>query len=189
MSNKMQNIMKKILLALINIKERLLHHVTNAEIEAIKDSHLFDKLNNQVFDELLKSEILVRYLADDLILKEGDIAHDLFIILEGSVRVFTISNNQKIPLARLNSGDYFGEQALLGELTKTRSASVEAITDTTLIKIDKEFILKTLKVDKELERRLKQIGYKQIMENISATLDFYQAIKSQLLVNEEQDVY
>lgn len=189
MSSKNPYLIKQLLLSLINIKERLLHHVTAEEIDLIKSSHLFDKLDKQSFDELLKSEILVRYLADQLILKEGDIADEFYIIAEGSVRVYTLSHDDtKIPLARLNKGDYFGEQALLGELTKTRNASIEAITDTTLIKIGKEFILKLLKIDTDMRASLKRIGNQQVMHKLGATLDFYQNIKSQLQSNKDQDI-
>lgn len=189
MGSKNPGLIKHLLLPLVNLKERLLHHVTDEEIELIKNSHLFDKLDKHSFDELLKSEILIKYLADDLILKEGDIADEFYIIAEGSVRVFTTAfDNTKVPLARLNKGDYFGEQALLGELTKTRNASIEAITDTTLIKIDKEFILKLLKIDTDLRARLNKIGNQQIMHKLSATLDLYQNIKSKLQEKNEQDI-
>ena len=34
---------------------------------------------------------------------------------------------------KLSKGDYFGEQAILGEVNKTRNSNIEAITDVTLI--------------------------------------------------------
>lgn len=57
-----------------------------------------------------------------VVINEGDIGESLFVLLKGSVRVFSGNNDgREITYGRIQSGDYFGEMSLDGGL---RSASV-----------------------------------------------------------------
>ena len=78
------------------------------------------------------------------------------------MRVFTLDGLQrKIPLARLNEGDYFGEQSLLGQGAKTRSASIETLSETELVRIEAKTIIPLWEKNKELTATLKKIGHEQ----------------------------
>lgn len=57
-----------------------------------------------------------------VVINEGDIGASLFVLLKGSVRVFSGNDEgREITYARIQSGDYFGEMSLDGG---PRSASV-----------------------------------------------------------------
>lgn len=57
-----------------------------------------------------------------VVINEGDIGESLFVLLKGSVRVFSGNDDgREITYGRLHSGDYFGEMSLDGQ---PRSASV-----------------------------------------------------------------
>jgi len=57
-----------------------------------------------------------------VVINEGDIGESLFVLLKGSVRVFSGNNDgREITYGRIHSGDYFGEMSLDGG---PRSASV-----------------------------------------------------------------
>ena len=185
MRKKWLNLIKN---SLANLSSRLTHKLSPDEIELIKKTQLFDRLGEKTFQELLLSVTLVHYQPTDLILREGRPGDDFYIIHEGSVRVFTQNHGEKISLARLNKGDYFGEQALLGSVKKSRSASVEAITPTTLIKINKRFIIKLLKIDTQLELRLKKMGNQQILNKLTATLNLHQSIVTYLHETAENNI-
>src|SRR5665647_2933839 len=57
-----------------------------------------------------------------VVINEGDAGESLFVLLKGSVRVFSGNNDgREITYGRIHSGDYFGEMSLDGG---PRSASV-----------------------------------------------------------------
>lgn len=171
------------ILYLFNLKESFYHKVTDQEQELIKKTHLFDSLDLHSFKELCHSISIMKYLPEDLILREGDTGDALYIIASGSVRVFTedVAEAKKIALARLEKGDFFGEQALLDPANKIRNASIEAITEVTLIKIDETFILQLLQIDQPLKLKLKKLGYQQIIQNLMAFADTYEVLRKDLM--------
>ena len=66
--------------------------------------------------------------------REGQRASSMYLILDGEMRVYTKQKNGEMILLRLlESGDAFGEVALLTKASRT--ASVEAVRDTVLIEI------------------------------------------------------
>ncbi len=85
-----------------------------------------------------------------------------------------ILKGDKIPLARLNRGDYFGEQALLGEAFRSRNANVETIEETTLICIEEKYFLP----QQEVKEKLKAMGYQQSLNALSVASGFFKSIES-----------
>ncbi len=161
----------------VNILHIFSPKITDDEILLIKNTSLFKNINNQTIVEMKKSLKLVNYKKSQLIFREGEHGDYLYIIKEGSVRVFTHDQHGvKIALARLNRGDYFGEQALLGELHKIRNANVESIEATTLIKIDSKFLTDQIQRDHSLKAQLSQIGSQQAINNLILSAKFYNDI-------------
>src|SRR5271157_2652912 len=67
----------------------------------------------------------------------------MFLILEGQIRVYTKQKSGEVLFLRmLNAGDAFGEVALLNQAP--RSASVEAVRESVLIKITSASLQKLL---------------------------------------------
>lgn len=78
-----------------------------------------------------------KYQIGDYIFFEGDIETHFFIIESGEVSIFTKnSQKQKIEVARLKAGETFGEFALIDK--SARSASAQAVTDVSVMKISAE---------------------------------------------------
>lgn len=155
---------------IFNVKEKCYHRISRDEIATIKNTKLFSNMTEIDFLELLKSIKLVRYTANRIILREGEIGNELYIIAEGSVRVFTQDmNGVKIPLKTLVKGDYFGEQAIIGKTNKNRNSNIEAITDTTLICIDGTHFAQSLKENHTLKSKMESEKYQQAVNIISAT--------------------
>ena len=76
---------------------------------------------------------------DDVILKEGESSRDLYLIVSGTVRVnrqveVDDSRTMQSGLIELTRGDTFGELNLYGQAE--RSASVVALSDTEVVRID-----------------------------------------------------
>ena len=74
--------------------------------------------------------------AKQVIIKEGDLANDLFYIINGSVTVVIEDHKgREIVLAYLNTGDFFGELGLFDEQHK-RTAFVRAKTKCEIAQIN-----------------------------------------------------
>jgi CRP-like cAMP-binding protein len=95
--------------------------------------------------------------AGEIIFKEGDEAHQLFVIKSGEVRIQ--SGNRT--LAELSTNHIFGEMALIDDAP--RSATAVAVTDVELVAVsEKQFLFLVsqtpffaLKVMRVLARRLR----------------------------------
>jgi CRP-like cAMP-binding protein len=75
--------------------------------------------------------------------KEGQPGDSMFLILDGQMRVYTKTRKGEILFLRmLDAGDAFGEVALLNQAP--RSASVEAVRESVLIKITSVALQKLL---------------------------------------------
>jgi CRP-like cAMP-binding protein len=82
---------------------------------------------------------LKKYRKENLIIKEGDEADALYIILSGEVKIIKdLEDDSSVEIARLSEGAFFGEMALLGN--SQRTASVEAATELELFVMSKEML-------------------------------------------------
>ncbi len=88
---------------------------------------------------MANSDAIVKesYESGDFIFFEGDIESHFYIVETGVVQIFTKSKDgQRINICEIVDGESFGEFALLDQ--KPRSASAQAITDVTLVKVSQE---------------------------------------------------
>ena len=76
------------------------------------------------------------YQKAEPIFEEGSTGSEMYLIYSGKVLLSVRGENQQIPLAELNPGDFFGEMALVDD--SPRSATAAAVEDNTeLIVIDR----------------------------------------------------
>ena len=73
---------------------------------------------------------IVYYQKGENIIKEGDQDKKMYIILEGSVKITLSDGNEKIQVALLKKGDFFGEMSLF--IDAPRSATATAIGEVKL---------------------------------------------------------
>lgn len=136
----------------------------------LQDTKLFTHLSDNELDKLSRQVVHKEYKANDIILKEGDIGDLLYIILSGAVRVYTYKEGKEIVLARLEGGNYFGEQALLTEKPVRRNANVRALSDIETITISHKKFQKCLKENQLLLTLLQECGKEQLMTKLIAQL-------------------
>lgn len=100
---------------------------------------LFINLNDPVVFQSFGGEAYwtkVAVLTGSVIFPEGEESRDFYYIFDGLVKVtksLEHGKEAKKHLATLSTGDFFGEGALLSD--KSRGASVEALEETTLLKL------------------------------------------------------
>lgn len=82
-----------------------------------------------------------------VIIKQGDVGVEGYLIQSGAVRVYAVGSGGKIvDLGKLGPGQIFGEMSLMGE--SPRAATVEALEECTLIRITEKMLRdKLLKSD------------------------------------------
>jgi CRP/FNR family transcriptional regulator, cyclic AMP receptor protein len=80
---------------------------------------------------------------------QGDPADAVFYIQEGKVKVFVVSDRGKEAVVALhNNGDFFGEGCLTGQ--PLRLATVLAMTDSVIMRIDKASMVSALRDEPKL---------------------------------------
>jgi len=119
--------------------------------EFLKQTLLFKDLTEDELVEIILIGHLKKFKANQIIFEEGDPGDDLFLIVDGSVRISKIQNKNEEALAILESKSFFGEMTLLDR--QPRSAWAIAHEDTSI------FIIPTEKLIDIFEKNL-AIGYK-----------------------------
>jgi CRP/FNR family transcriptional regulator len=92
------------------------------------------------------------YGDNDMIFCEHEPGKELYIIQKGKVKITKIVNNNEVMLAVLQSGDIFGEMAILDN--KPRSASAIAWEEVELLAINKANFESMVKAQPQLATRL-----------------------------------
>jgi CRP-like cAMP-binding protein len=92
------------------------------------------------------SKELERSYADgEVIVHEGDVTRDMFVIRTGRVRITKQVGEREVELATLERGDFFGEMSLLESLP--RDATARAIGQTELLVISAGALLVRMRRD------------------------------------------
>jgi putative ABC transport system ATP-binding protein len=106
---------------IIELADRLVHMVDGRIVsdvmlndalricEFLKGVEAFKNLTPTELTHVAERMTRRHYLPDEVVIREGDTGHELFLISEGEVKVERAGNE----VARLGSGDFFGELALL----------------------------------------------------------------------------
>lgn len=118
----------------------------------------FGRLPEPALNELIQRLTPETYRAGTRILNKGDAAGPMYVVQSGKVRAFVSDNGQPKFLAFYREGDFFGELSILNG--STRAASVDAVTDCTLLALPPETVLdlknKFPEFDRLLAERLAQ---------------------------------
>lgn len=86
------------------------------------------------------------YEGGDTIIRQGDPGDCMYVVQSGKVEVFQRSADAgQQRLAVLESGEFFGEMALFER--EVRSATVRALGDARVLKVDKKTLLRRIKED------------------------------------------
>jgi len=90
-----------------------------------KQTHIFDGLSSSDVQQILAHGILRDYEQGELLLKKGSRSSEMFLIVEGAVRVFIEFHGIEIDLAKLGKGDVLGEMAAITHSPRTANAVID----------------------------------------------------------------
>lgn len=97
---------------------------------------LLADLTPEELEKLARQTRVEDFASGETIVEIGMPGRSLYLLTSGQVQVLYPSRNADFELARLSTGDFFGEMALLND--KPRSATVRAIEDVAALVLDKE---------------------------------------------------
>lgn len=137
--------------------------------DAIMQLRLFKSLNREELLSIHDWTEVLKAGPGEFVVKEAQPADGMYVILDGTVEIFTLDNDGKIViLAELKKGDYFGEQALMPDSKGKRNAFARTNKEARLIKISKEYFRLVLTRDSDLVRELqkKHMENKEKLKNV-----------------------
>lgn len=133
----------------------------------LKSLSIFEETPETVLAEVAEILEEEEHKEGSVIFNDGDIAHCMYVIFKGEVRIH--KNNHT--LAVLKENDFFGELSLLD--TDNRSAAASAQTEVLLLKLDQEPFYEIMEsrievargIIKTLCRRLRAQNTKSTQQN------------------------
>lgn len=119
-------------------------------MSSLLQSPLFNKIPPGNIRQLFIRFATRKVTADEIILKEGERGDYFYVLESGSA---TVLDSQGKILAALRAGDYFGEEALVGDTT--RNATIKMLTSGNLMYLGKQDFVNLLQ---EPVRRFIQVN-------------------------------
>jgi cAMP-dependent protein kinase regulator len=161
MYNKMENFKPKVFPKNEEQKKIILEKMTQ--------NFLFKNLDKEEQNTVINAFEQRNVKKDEIVIKEGDYGDCLYLIEEGTLDCTKVIKGTKTFLKKYESGDSFGELALL--YNAPRAATIVAVTDATLWKLDRECFNVIVK-DSAMRKRQK---YEEQLKNVEIlkTLDNY----------------
>ncbi|HZI48786.1 MAG TPA: DUF1003 domain-containing protein [Pyrinomonadaceae bacterium] len=113
------------------------------EAQSLARVPLFQHLEPHELEHLAEDVEQVNYKAGEVIFHEYDTGDALYVVEEGTVRIWVTDEDvQQVTLAELNPGQFFGELAVLDR--GQRSSSASSVTDTHLHRLSSDNFQKFL---------------------------------------------
>ncbi len=97
---------------------------------------LFKKLGIDAMKSLVAQMSYLEKQPGEIIVQQGDVGGSLYVIIRGEVSIVREANGQRMHVATLTDGEFFGEMALLTDTP--RVASVEAVTTTEMFEVSRD---------------------------------------------------
>lgn len=118
-----------------------------AAAQALASTPLFAGLSQEALERLVQQLTLVHLGTDEILFHEGDPGDALYVIVEGEVAVLA-EGPPRVEMARLGPGSFIGEVALMTD--QPRSATVQALEDAELLRIDRKTLSNVLSTHGEV---------------------------------------
>src|SRR5687768_11337879 len=134
----------------------------------IAKSPLFEKLDEGGRKRLLEGGTLENYTPGAVVMKEGEPGDCFFFLKTGAVEVTTMKGSEKIKLADLGAGEFFGEVSVI--TAQPRTATVTALSPVVAIKFQRRKISRVLMDYPDVTKMLNAKIEERAAETISKIL-------------------
>lgn len=119
-----------------------------ANLEALRSLPFLQEAAPELLEELVRRARERRFRSGEVMLQEGSVGHELYLVIEGLVEVVKRREGEEILLAKRGPGELLGEMALLEE--GRRSATVRALESTRVLAISEPDLRLVLAKDRSL---------------------------------------
>ncbi|NRB20917.1 MAG: Crp/Fnr family transcriptional regulator [Rhodobacteraceae bacterium] len=141
------------------------------KISLLEQSTLFAGLNGPTLSSLVAHAHLRKYMAGDLIFRDGSQGESMMVITQGVVRISAMTPTARdVILTELTQGDVFGELALLDG--GTRSADAHAQTNCMLLILERRALLQVMKTAPNLAIRLLELLCARLRRSDERMMEF-----------------
>ena len=121
----------------------------------LRKKSFFQCLEDAQMEKLFSLAPVCRYGKEEAMVRQGANGDSMFVILRGSAGVFVDQHGGQTRVATLGEGEYFGEMSLLtGE---PRTATVTALVDCEVLKVDKDLLADIVQHGPELLPRIGEL--------------------------------
>jgi predicted acylesterase/phospholipase RssA/CRP-like cAMP-binding protein len=112
--------------------------VVPAEVDqAIRECGLFTSVSGDALDELRDSFDGVRITTDETLMREGDVARELYVVRHGRLRATVAGRDgEDVVVGEIGKNEVVGEMAVITD--QDRSATIRAMRDTDLFRLPAE---------------------------------------------------
>jgi serine/threonine protein phosphatase PrpC/CRP-like cAMP-binding protein len=143
---------------------------------------LFSRLSERELLRVMQAVTVQSYKADDVIIKEGDKGEELFIVLEGRVRVL----RGEEMLTELGQGEHFGEMALIRAVP--RSATVKSDGPSDLLVMRRADFFNILRQEHEVAVKILWQFLGSLADRLDQTSSELRQAKEDMAAVEYEDV-
>ncbi len=151
---------------------------TEAELAARREAAdrlartpLFSALGPASMEILVEQMDLIELDAGAALFHQGDRGNTLYVVVNGEVAVLA-EGPPRVQLSRLGEGEIFGEIALVTD--QPRSATIEAVSDTVLLAIDRDVIGEVVRAEPGVLVVLLRFLRDRLLENLVTTSPLFQ---------------
>ncbi|MFT7220231.1 MAG: CRP-like cAMP-binding protein [Candidatus Azotimanducaceae bacterium] len=135
--------------------------LTIEKVLILKSVPIFASVPESQLVDLATIAETVEYAAGENIMNQGDLGTSMYIVVNGRVRIFEGDKD----LAEHGTRAVFGELAALDP--EPRAASVEALEDCTLLRLDGESLYDLMSGNKEVTRGIVQVLCDYTRQNLA----------------------
>lgn len=139
----------------------------NPDLDFLRSVPVFGGLEDAELRRLCSYAEIHRFEAGAVVVREGDLAKDMFVLLDGEVEIVARAETEdELVLGRLRRGDCFGEMAIID--IQPRSATVRTIGAAELLVVGFDDLIRiyqfnmqtytiiVLNIAREISRRLRK---------------------------------
>jgi len=142
-----------------HIHSNVLVRESAAICEFLRGCPSFADLTPRSLSEVADKMQAVLFSPGSVIIRQGDVGHEFFLIRKGRVRVTQTDGTTERHVAVLNEGDFFGEIALLED--RPRNATITAETETLCYTLAKDDFRDVVSRSHTFEEELRKVLFER----------------------------
>ncbi|MEB3192511.1 MAG: cyclic nucleotide-binding domain-containing protein [Snowella sp.] len=159
--------------------QKIYFHPSISIRETLRSVPYFHDLSELEIRQMLEVGRLRKLKVGEILFREGDLGDAFYIVLSGSVEIFTEKLGKT--LAKLEAGSFFGELALM--LGTLRTATVKSLEDTVLFGISHHHFEQLLQANPDFQLAL----IKELSQHQEELMQRKQELAERGLLSQEED--